>query len=66
MDALRAITINAAFQYHEEHDKGSIAKGKLADLVILDSNPLAMDPKDLRNIKVAETIKEGITLYVAK
>ncbi|SMG10521.1 amidohydrolase [Sphingobacterium psychroaquaticum] len=66
MDALRAITINAAYQYHEEHDKGSIAKGKLADLVILDSNPLAMDPKDLRNIKVAETIKEGITLYVAK
>lgn len=66
MDALRAITINAAFQYHEEHDKGSIAKGKLADLVILDKNPLAIDPKDLRNINVAETIKEGVSLYVAK
>lgn len=63
MDALRAITINAAYQYHEEYDKGSIAVGKLADLVILDQNPLTIDPKKLRELKVVETIKEGQTLF---
>jgi predicted amidohydrolase YtcJ len=63
MDALKAITINAAYQYHEEDSKGSLKVGKLADMVILDKDPLTIDPMQLRSIKVLETIKEGKTVF---
>ena len=43
----------------------SLEPGKLADLVILDKNPLKVDPMTLRDIKVIETIKEGKTIYKA-
>jgi predicted amidohydrolase YtcJ len=39
--------------------------GKLADFVILDRNPLTVDPMKIKDIKVVETIKEGKTIYVA-
>ncbi|WP_270087737.1 amidohydrolase [Sphingobacterium sp. SYP-B4668] len=64
MNALKAITINAAYQYHEEDSKGSLKAGKLADLVVLDQNPLTIDPLKMRDIKVLETIKEGKTVYL--
>jgi predicted amidohydrolase YtcJ len=64
-DALRAVTINAAFQNFEEGSKGSITPGKLADLVILSGNPLTADPGSLREIKVLETISHGATVYRA-
>jgi hypothetical protein len=66
LEALKAITINAAYQYFEEKTKGSIEKGKLADLVILDKNPLKVDPMAIKDIKVVETIKEGKTIYTAR
>jgi predicted amidohydrolase YtcJ len=66
MEALKAITINAAYQYAEEGSKGSLEPGKLADLVILDKNPLKVDPMTIKDIKVVETIKEGKTIYAAK
>jgi len=62
-DAFKAITINAAYQYHEEHTKGSLKAGKLADLVILDQNPFTMAPQKLRDLRVLETIKEGKTVF---
>lgn len=62
-DALKGVTINAAYAYHEEDRKGTIEPGKLADLVILEKNPLKADPGELRDIAVVETIKEGKTLY---
>jgi predicted amidohydrolase YtcJ len=65
MQALQAITINAAHQYWEEDKKGSIEPGKLADLVILSENPLTVTPDAIRDIKVLETIKEGKTIYNA-
>ena len=40
-------------------------RGKLADLVILDRNPLKVDPMTTRDIGVVETIKEGTTIYPA-
>ena len=63
IDALRAVTINAAHQIFEEDTKGSIEHGKLADLVILSANPVELDPKLVKDIVVVETIKEGKTVY---
>jgi len=65
LDALRAITINAARQYGEEATKGSLEPGKLADLVILDNNPLYVSPPTIRDVRVVETVKEGKTIYKA-
>ena len=62
-DALKAITINTAYAYHEEQEKGTLEAGKLADLVILDKNPLKTDKMKLKDIVVLETMKEGKTLY---
>lgn len=62
-EALKALTINAAFQYHEEDTKGTLEIGKMADMVILSSDPLSIDPLDLRKIFVLKTIKEGEVIY---
>ena len=63
MTALKAMTIWPAWQHFEEDTKGSIEVGKLADFVILDKNPLEVDPENLDQIKVVETIKEGVTIF---
>jgi predicted amidohydrolase YtcJ len=65
LTALRALTIDVAWQYREEDTKGSIAPGKLADLVILDRNPITTDPAALLEIKVLETFKEGVSVWTA-
>jgi len=66
MTALKAMTIWPAWQHFEEKTKGSIEVGKLADFVILDKDPTAIDPESLDTIKVQETIKEGVTIYSSK
>ncbi len=66
LESLKAITINAAEQYQEEKTKGTLEAGKLADLVILDKNPLKVDPMAIKDVKVVETVKEGKTIYRAK
>ncbi len=63
--ALRAITADAAWQYFEEQRKGTLEAGKLADLVILSDDPLAVEPRKMGEIQVLETIKEGETVYAA-
>lgn len=50
------------YAYHEEGRKGSLEPGKLADLVVLDRNPLHTPKEELYTIRVLETIKEGKTL----
>ena len=62
-EALKAITIYGAYQYFEEKEKGTIEEGKLADLVILNENPLKIDKEKIKNIKVLATIKEGQVLF---
>ena len=61
--ALQGVTTNAAYLYKEEASKGSITAGKLADLVVLDQNPLKVDPNELKNIQVVKTIKRGTEVY---
>jgi predicted amidohydrolase YtcJ len=63
LDALRAVTSDAAWQNFEEKRKGSIEPGKLADFVVLDRNPLAVPPAEIRNVGVVETMIGGKTVY---
>jgi predicted amidohydrolase YtcJ len=62
--ALRAVTAYAAVQIKEEATKGTLEVGKLADLVILERDPLTVDPMTLKDVKVLETIKEGKTVFL--
>ncbi|WP_310993681.1 amidohydrolase [Aequorivita marina] len=61
--ALKAITSHAAYEFFEEGQKGSLKVGKLADMVVLDKNPLKVEPMKIKEIEVLETIKEGKTIY---
>lgn len=66
LEAIKAITINAAWQYFQEDIKGSIEPGKLADFVILSDNPLSvghLDPMKIKDIKVLQTIVGGETVF---
>lgn len=63
LEGLKAMTINVARQYLEQDSKGSLEPGKRADLVILDANPLSVDPAKIKDIQVVETIKDGRTVY---
>ena len=62
-EALKGITEWSAYQHFEENSKGTIEEGKLADLVILDKNPLKISEEEIKDIIVLETIKEGNTVY---
>jgi predicted amidohydrolase YtcJ len=61
--ALRAVTAMAAYQLKEEASKGTLEAGKLADLVILEKNPLKVESTTIKDIVVLETIKEGKTVF---
>lgn len=61
--ALKAITVNAAYEMFDENLKGTLSKDKLADFVILDRNPLKVEPMEIKEIQVLETIKEGKSIF---
>lgn len=58
-EALKAVTINGAYQIFEEDKKGSITPGKYADFVVLDQNPEETEPERIKEIGIVEVIKEG-------
>ena len=62
-EALQAITIWSAYQHFEENTKGSLEVGKLADFVVLDKNPLKVEPASIKDIQVLKTIKEGNIVF---
>ena len=63
MEAIRAYTILGVFAAWEEDIKGSIEPGKLADLVVIDRNPLAIPNDDLKNVETVMTIIDGKIVY---
>jgi len=65
-EALKAVTVNAAYQYFEEDRKGTIEVGKQADFVLLSANPLSVAKEDLLNIKVLQTVARGVTVFSAE
>lgn len=62
-EGLLAMTANGAYEYFEEGRKGTLEVGKLGDLVVLDRNPLKVDPASLKDIRVVATLKAGKTVY---
>ncbi|MDP9065216.1 MAG: amidohydrolase family protein, partial [Pseudomonadota bacterium] len=65
-EALRAITVNAAYEIHAERDLGSIKVGKLADFIVLDRNVFHIPPADIAKVGVLETCVGGRTVYSRK
>ena len=62
--ALRAVTINAAWQCHMDDQIGTLETGKLADLAILEQDPTDPQAK-ISKIKVSETWMDGVQRYTA-
>ena len=62
-EAIRIYTLHGAYAAFEEHIKGSIEVGKLADLVILGADPTAVDPLTIKDIPVEQTIVGGKVVY---
>lgn len=60
---LKSLTINAAWQIKMENKIGSIKPGKYADFVILDQNPMMVDPEKIKDIHVLQTIVNGNIVY---
>jgi len=58
-DALKLFTSNAAWMSFDEQQRGTLDTGKIADMVILNKNPLAMKPEDLRKLKVEKLLLQG-------
>lgn len=64
-EALRAQTLHGAYASFEEHEKGSIQRGKLADLIVLGRDPLHEDPLTLIKIPIERTMVGGRWVFEA-
>jgi predicted amidohydrolase YtcJ len=62
-DGLKALTIDGAYLAFEEHTKGSIEIGKLADFVSLSADPYELAATELSNLEVEMTIIDGEVVY---
>jgi predicted amidohydrolase YtcJ len=62
-EALRVCTLNGAYASFEEHEKGSLEPGKLADVVVLGRDPRAEDPASLVTIPIERTMVGGRWVY---
>jgi predicted amidohydrolase YtcJ len=65
-EAIRGMTIWAAKANFEEHEKGSLEKGKFADFVILDNDLMTTNEKDVLNTKVLKTFVNGEKVFEGK
>lgn len=64
-EAVRAYTVGSAYAEFQENQKGTIAPGKLADLVILSKDIFKIEPKDIEKVKVVMTFMDGQVVYEA-
>ena len=65
-DVIKGYTINNAYQMRREDVLGSIEVGKYADLTVFEKNLFEIDPRQIHDVKIAQTIKDGITTYKNK
>jgi hypothetical protein len=63
LEAIKAYTIDGAYSAWEEDYKGTIETGKLADLIVVDRDPLKIDPDDLKNVEIILTMIDGKIVY---
>ncbi|MFV2089320.1 MAG: amidohydrolase, partial [Pseudomonadales bacterium] len=63
IEALQGYTLGGAYLTREEDDKGSLVPGKLADLIVLSADPLAVADEDLLTIEVLQTYLGGDLVY---
>ena len=61
--AIRSVTRNAAWACHSEHEIGSLEPGKLADLVVLEEDPRAVEPTAISDIRISETWMDGRRVF---
>ena len=64
-EAIRVYTWNGAYNSHEEHSKGSIAVGKVADFVVLADDPHSVEPNRIKDVQIVRTVTGGRTTYSA-
>ncbi len=64
-EAVEAYTIGSAYAEFQEHEKGSITPGKLADMVLLSDDIFSIDPAKIRDVRVLETIVGGKVVWTA-
>jgi predicted amidohydrolase YtcJ len=64
-ESVRAYTVGSAFAEFAERSKGTLANGKLADIVILDRDIFKLDPVEIENVRVVLTITDGRIVYEA-
>jgi predicted amidohydrolase YtcJ len=65
LEALTAYTLGSAYASHQEHERGSIEVGKLADLVVLSDDPATVDPTTIEDIQVLRTLLGGEEVWSA-
>lgn len=58
-EALKMCTYNVAWMSFDEKERGSLEKGKVADMVILSDNPYKMERENLKNLKVEKLLLSG-------
>ncbi|MGW4158913.1 amidohydrolase [Streptomyces sp. NPDC004788] len=63
LEALRGMTVNAAFAAGEEHEAGRVAVGHRADLTVLAADPLTTEATDLPDVPVVLTTVDGRVTY---
>ena len=64
-EALRVLTLNGAYNSHEEAIKGSITPGKLADFVVLSDDPFTMPKDKIKDVEIVRTVVAGSPVFHA-